>query len=362
MIERIIASSILLALIIVLRLILGGHVLVASADRDHLTGSGRSIIERIKLIAKKPKTAAYMLVAVPLIAAVAAGCTFTGAKGTEGPWNWSQELSTEHVTGVVPWTAVPGSGESDFPKLSDEETDTLVRLLNALKRGDFTENSELTGGTPTYGLRIQTSAGTYHLNESIAPAGALEMRYNDTQWWIDSVELTEFVIQRIFDIGTDIGISVESGCRHSDSRHRLRDGLYGNTTLLYLRTYTLNDVSIELEPGFTIREDGYRCFINGDGVMVGVELVDRDSERLVDFAPGYDEDFDPGSLPTDGYGNHYRDYVFEGEYHYMVYREFGQGVVIVDLMCPEYEGYAESLNKSYKSKFPAWAASAAPAG
>jgi hypothetical protein len=132
--------------------------------------------------------------------------------------------------------------------------------------------------------------------------------------------------------------------------------------LRYLSTYTLNDVSIVLEPGFTIREDGYRCFINGDGVMVGVELVHRDSERLLDFAPGYDENFDPGSLPTDGYGNHYRDYVFEGEYHYMVYRGFKQGVVIVDLMCPEYEGYAESLNESYKSKFPAWAASAAPTG
>lgn len=45
-----------------------------------MTGSGSSIKERIALIAKKPKTAAYTLIAVILVAAAAAGCTFTGAK------------------------------------------------------------------------------------------------------------------------------------------------------------------------------------------------------------------------------------------------------------------------------------------
>jgi beta-lactamase regulating signal transducer with metallopeptidase domain len=45
-----------------------------------MTGGKKSIMERIKLIANKPKTAAYTLVAVILIAALAAGCTFTGAE------------------------------------------------------------------------------------------------------------------------------------------------------------------------------------------------------------------------------------------------------------------------------------------
>lgn len=45
-----------------------------------MTGSKNSIKERIMLIVKKPKTAIYTLVAVLLIAAVAVGCTFTGAK------------------------------------------------------------------------------------------------------------------------------------------------------------------------------------------------------------------------------------------------------------------------------------------
>ncbi len=44
-----------------------------------MTGSGKSIKERIMLIAKKPKMAVYTLVAVLIIAAIAAFCTFSGA-------------------------------------------------------------------------------------------------------------------------------------------------------------------------------------------------------------------------------------------------------------------------------------------
>lgn len=44
-----------------------------------MTGSGRNIKERIRLIVKKPRTAAYTLIALMLIVAVTVGCTFTGA-------------------------------------------------------------------------------------------------------------------------------------------------------------------------------------------------------------------------------------------------------------------------------------------
>ena len=45
-----------------------------------MTGSGSGIKERIRLLAKRPKTAGYTLAAVVLIAAAAVGCTFTGAQ------------------------------------------------------------------------------------------------------------------------------------------------------------------------------------------------------------------------------------------------------------------------------------------
>ena len=50
-----------------------------------MTGSRDGIKERILLLAKRPKTAGYTLAAVALIAALAVGCTFTGAqKSGEG--------------------------------------------------------------------------------------------------------------------------------------------------------------------------------------------------------------------------------------------------------------------------------------
>lgn len=48
-----------------------------------MTDGGGGLRERIALLVKRPKTAVYTCVAVVLIAAVAAGCTFTGAKTEE---------------------------------------------------------------------------------------------------------------------------------------------------------------------------------------------------------------------------------------------------------------------------------------
>lgn len=48
-----------------------------------MTGSRKSIKERITLIAKQPKMAIYTLMAVLVIATAAIGCTFTGASGKE---------------------------------------------------------------------------------------------------------------------------------------------------------------------------------------------------------------------------------------------------------------------------------------
>lgn len=45
-----------------------------------MSGSGRTLQERIKLIARQPKTSAILCAAAVLIAAIAVGCTFSGAK------------------------------------------------------------------------------------------------------------------------------------------------------------------------------------------------------------------------------------------------------------------------------------------
>ncbi|MGN1001327.1 MAG: M56 family metallopeptidase [Oscillospiraceae bacterium] len=68
-----------------------GGVLVTATT---MTGSKRTLAERVKLIAKRPHMAAYTLAAVILVAALAVGCTFTGAKSAGAE------------------SAVPGPGEA----------------------------------------------------------------------------------------------------------------------------------------------------------------------------------------------------------------------------------------------------------
>lgn len=48
-----------------------------------MTGSGRSLKERVTMLVKKPKTARYAVIAVVLVTLVAVVCTFTGAKREE---------------------------------------------------------------------------------------------------------------------------------------------------------------------------------------------------------------------------------------------------------------------------------------
>lgn len=109
-----------------------------------MTGGKRSIRERITLIAKKPKMAAYTLIAVLLIAAVAAGCTFTGAK--KAPAEWTAMLTEETVSGV---TIYGRSGEV-VCRLDKERCTELLTVIHGiteercrpLEEGDMAEEGQ----------------------------------------------------------------------------------------------------------------------------------------------------------------------------------------------------------------------------
>ena len=97
-----------------------GGVLVMATT---MVGSGRNIKERITLIVRKPKTAIYTLLAVVLVAAAAAGCTFTGgikgAENGEGTVNAGNGGGTDN-TGNGNGTGSNGQQSSlpeDFPDL-----------------------------------------------------------------------------------------------------------------------------------------------------------------------------------------------------------------------------------------------------
>ena len=156
-----------------------------------MTDGKKGIKERITLIAKKPKVLLPAVIALVLVAVFAIGCTFAGAKESVNPWTWAQELNKESIIEAIPWSV------TDRTRLSNSETEELLSILIRLTKRNFTENKRLEGGTPEYGLRLNTDGGTYNLNQSIAAAGSLEMNYNGLQWWIDSQELSDFIISVI---------------------------------------------------------------------------------------------------------------------------------------------------------------------
>lgn len=131
----------------------------------------------------KKKTMAMLVGCVVLL-----GIVLTSGVGV---WSWAQSMRSGIVVHVVPWN----NGE-DQPPLSAEETEVFLQMLHTLRIQDFTKNKKLTGGTPTCGVRIETVAGVYYLNEAFAPDGKLEIQHGGAQWWVRSPELAAFILEK----------------------------------------------------------------------------------------------------------------------------------------------------------------------
>ncbi len=80
-----------------------------------MTGGKNSLKERIVMLAKKPKTALCTLLAVLLVAAVAAGCAFTGSKEAEDePLVIQTELDGDLPADVVDYAVAHVQKELDY--------------------------------------------------------------------------------------------------------------------------------------------------------------------------------------------------------------------------------------------------------
>jgi len=110
-----------------------------------MTGSKKSIKERIVLIAKKPKMAIYTLVAVLLIATVAIGCTFTGARGKEETTTESGDNNEDETT----------TGEKEPTTTGNEDANQEV--VPVIKGGISADRDYLFGVDSTGKVLINTT-------------------------------------------------------------------------------------------------------------------------------------------------------------------------------------------------------------
>ena len=102
--------------------------------------SGDEIKERILLLAKKPRTAAYTLAAVLLIAALAVGCTFTGAKEGEKPQEEPDPTTPPSSSVMTDPTESADVSEPDFNLPGtrvDAQTETEVKQLFESPKGMY---------------------------------------------------------------------------------------------------------------------------------------------------------------------------------------------------------------------------------
>lgn len=118
-----------------------------------MTGSKNSIKERIMLIAKKPKTAIYTLVAVLLIAAVAVGCTFTGA-------------TDDNATFTPDTVAMVQPLSSAFPPDAITDADTVEYLWNLYQSFNFDGTAETIGKENVWSIAVAFSNSATDESES----------------------------------------------------------------------------------------------------------------------------------------------------------------------------------------------------
>lgn len=114
-----------------------------------MTGSKRGIKERITLIAKKPKMAIYTLIAVVLIAALAVGCTFTGAKRSltgEPVFTRLDEVSSITL-GALP---------NDMRMVDEEHFDEMLEWISAFTLGEK-QMGDAAPGSNSYSITLAYS-------------------------------------------------------------------------------------------------------------------------------------------------------------------------------------------------------------
>ena len=152
-----------------------------------MTGSKRTITQRIKLIVKHPKTALYAVICLVLVAAIAVGCTFTGAKPPE---------ESSKLTFPKPEELPFDTDEMEFWFSSGASS--WASILNLNKDGSFTGNYHdtehgLTGQEYPNGTRYQSSFwGSFEIIEQPNDYSiVLQLSHVETEQPADEVSIED---------------------------------------------------------------------------------------------------------------------------------------------------------------------------
>lgn len=173
-----------------------------------LTGGKRSLRERVTRIAQRPRAAAWALAALLLAAALAAGCTFTGAveSGTAGEDGSSgaqsavsEPESTSQAGSTLTATPAPPSFSQTFDQAEFTSFFTDSELCNMLAY-PISSTQELAAGPDYTKLRLlayQYQSWLDKRQEVTAPVNEQGVPYY-------TVEQTEAVIEQLFGLRVEL--------------------------------------------------------------------------------------------------------------------------------------------------------------
>ncbi len=108
---------------------------------------------------------------------------------TAGVAEWAKTVTAEDIYAAKAWRMYP---TDRFDELEADEIKELVELINSLDSEDFEYNKQNAGTTPEYGVEIQASTGMV----GICQGRELDISYAGKQFWIDSPELNDFLIEK----------------------------------------------------------------------------------------------------------------------------------------------------------------------
>lgn len=146
-----------------------------------MTGSGKSIKERIALIAKKPRMAAITLVVVVLLVAVVVGVTYTGAKIQYASFSeWAETLNPEEIEYFE--VSKGYASEKKYYLPTDEEFAQFCKLLQSIPEEDCYRRRESVGQYEAYSLHFMCGE-----NEAL-----LKPLEDKTVWFAGSTEMPDF--------------------------------------------------------------------------------------------------------------------------------------------------------------------------
>lgn len=118
-----------------------------------MTGSGRTIRERISLIVKKPKMAAYTLVIVAVIGIIAALVTFTGAKnGGQNFYEWTSSLTASDIE-LAEVSKFFGLEQRSYT-IPKEDYQGLVNIFSGIEAKDLSNDKPQSENTDGYRMAL----------------------------------------------------------------------------------------------------------------------------------------------------------------------------------------------------------------